>query len=245
MVVLVAAVVACVAAVPGGGRRGGPGGPGPASWSSGSRPCAPRRSALVHEARVTVAQASAEIARVEAVLEDTESVTATVDSATRLATRAFANPVVKVMALRAGTVGGLRRLRRAGAARSTARGPGGRRCCERPVWLAAGVAIGAGGTIVGRAEVKPRPHGQRWTAWPPKRGGGGEGVGPPARRDRGALRRWTPAGGEGGPGGRAAGMSSGHVQRRRRGSTDTSDVRPRAARGQAAPGVRGAGREGQ
>ena len=61
---------------------------------------------LVHEARVAVDQASGEMARVEAVLEDTESVTATVDSACRLAQRAFASPVVKVLALRAGTVGG-------------------------------------------------------------------------------------------------------------------------------------------
>lgn len=66
---------------------------------------------LVHEAREVVDQASAEMARVEAVLEDTEAVTATVDSASRLAQRAFANPVVKVLAAGAGTAGGLRRLR--------------------------------------------------------------------------------------------------------------------------------------
>ena len=67
---------------------------------------------MVHEARQVVDRASTEMARVEAVLEDTESVTATVDSASRLAQRAFASPVVKVLALRAGTAGGLRRLRR-------------------------------------------------------------------------------------------------------------------------------------
>jgi uncharacterized protein YlxW (UPF0749 family) len=66
---------------------------------------------LVHEARQAVDHASAGMARVESVLEDTESVTATVDSASRLAQRAFANPVVKLLAIRAGTAGGLRRLR--------------------------------------------------------------------------------------------------------------------------------------
>jgi len=66
---------------------------------------------LVTEARQAVDQASAEMARVEAVLEDTESVTATVDSASRLARRAFANPVVKVLAFRAGAASGIRRMR--------------------------------------------------------------------------------------------------------------------------------------
>jgi hypothetical protein len=67
---------------------------------------------MVHEARQVVDRASTEMARVEAVLEDTGSVTATVDSASRLAQRAFASPVVKILALRAGTAGGMRRLRR-------------------------------------------------------------------------------------------------------------------------------------
>jgi hypothetical protein len=48
--------------------------------------------------------------RVGAVLDTTESVHATVDSASRLAYRAFANPVVKVLAVRAGAASGLRRL---------------------------------------------------------------------------------------------------------------------------------------
>ena len=65
----------------------------------------------VAEARQVAGHAADEMARVEAVLADTESVTARVDSAARLAQRAFANPVVKVLAFQAGTVGGFRRLR--------------------------------------------------------------------------------------------------------------------------------------
>ena len=63
------------------------------------------------EAHRVVDQAATEMERVGAVLESTESVSATVDSASRLAYRAFANPVVKVLAVRAGAAGGMRRLR--------------------------------------------------------------------------------------------------------------------------------------
>ncbi len=66
---------------------------------------------LVVEAHRVVGQAATEMDRVGAVLESTESVSATVDSASRLAYRAFANPVVKVLAVRAGAAGGMRRLR--------------------------------------------------------------------------------------------------------------------------------------
>lgn len=66
---------------------------------------------LVEEAHAAAGHAAAEIARVDAVLADTEAVTAAVDQAARVARRAFANPVVKVLAWRAGAVGGLRRLR--------------------------------------------------------------------------------------------------------------------------------------
>lgn len=65
---------------------------------------------LVEEARQAAGHAASEIARVDAVLADTEVVTATVDRAAKVARRAFANPVVKVLAWRAGAVGGLRRL---------------------------------------------------------------------------------------------------------------------------------------
>ena len=65
---------------------------------------------LVEEAHAAAGHAASEIARVDAVLADTEAVTAAVDQAARLARRAFASPVVKVLAWRAGAVGGLRRL---------------------------------------------------------------------------------------------------------------------------------------
>ncbi len=65
---------------------------------------------LVEEAHAAAGHAATEIARVDAVLADTEAVTAAVDHAARVARRAFANPVVKVLAWRAGAVGGLRRL---------------------------------------------------------------------------------------------------------------------------------------
>ncbi len=110
VVVLVAAVVACVAAIVGVAaavvlvgqvRR----------LERGIEQLRGETVPLVVEAREAVGHATSEMARVEAVLEDTEAVTATVDSAAKLAQRAFANPVVKVLAFRAGTAGGLRRLR--------------------------------------------------------------------------------------------------------------------------------------
>jgi len=66
---------------------------------------------LVADAHRVVDQAATEMERIDAVLESTESVHSTVDSASRLAYRAFANPVVKVLALRAGAAGGIRQLR--------------------------------------------------------------------------------------------------------------------------------------
>ncbi len=65
---------------------------------------------LVADAHRVVDQAATEMERVGAVLDSTESVHSTVDSASRLAYRAFANPVVKVLAVRAGAATGLRRL---------------------------------------------------------------------------------------------------------------------------------------
>ncbi|MEI7860756.1 MAG: DUF948 domain-containing protein [Acidimicrobiales bacterium] len=65
---------------------------------------------LVADAHRVVDQAATEMERVGAVLDSTESVHATVDSASRLAYRAFANPVVKVLAVRAGAANGIRRL---------------------------------------------------------------------------------------------------------------------------------------
>jgi len=69
---------------------------------------------LVADAHRVVAQAASEMERVGAVLDTTESVHATVDSASRLAYRAFANPVVKVLAVRAGAATGIRRLATSG-----------------------------------------------------------------------------------------------------------------------------------
>jgi hypothetical protein len=65
---------------------------------------------LVADAHRAVDQAATELERVGAVLDSTESVHATVDSASKLAYRAFANPVVKVLAVRAGAATGIRRL---------------------------------------------------------------------------------------------------------------------------------------
>ena len=105
VVVLVAAVVACVAAIVGVAaavvlvgqvRR----------LERGIEALRGEAVPLVAEASQAVDHASSEMARVEAVLEDTESVTATVDSASKLAQRAFANPVVKVLAFRPGRPAG-------------------------------------------------------------------------------------------------------------------------------------------
>ncbi len=81
---------------------------------------------LVTDAHRAVDQAAMELERVGAVLDSTESVHATVDSASRLAYRAFANPVVKVLAVRAGAATGLRRLA-SGSAPTAANGTNGDR----------------------------------------------------------------------------------------------------------------------
>jgi hypothetical protein len=65
---------------------------------------------LLRQARVVVEEAATEMVRVGDVLGSAESVSATVDSASRLAYRAFANPVVKVLAFGTGTGAALRRL---------------------------------------------------------------------------------------------------------------------------------------
>ena len=72
-----------------------------------------RRTAvpLVADLRTTVLQANAELGRVDGLLVTAESIGTTVDSASRLAYLAFSNPVVKVMALAAGTARASRRFR--------------------------------------------------------------------------------------------------------------------------------------
>ena len=81
---------------------------------------------LVADAHRVVDQAATEMERVGAVLDSTESVHATVDSASKLAYRAFANPVVKVLAVRAGAASGIRRLAPGSARRRPMREPPGR-----------------------------------------------------------------------------------------------------------------------
>lgn len=65
---------------------------------------------LVRDARLVVDQAATEMVRVGDVLGSAEAVSATVDSASRLAYRAFSNPLVKVVAYGSGIGGALRRL---------------------------------------------------------------------------------------------------------------------------------------
>ncbi len=136
VVVLVAAVVACVGAVValvaawvlvGQVRR----------LERGIEALRHETVPLVADARMAADHAAAEIARVDAVLADTEAVTAAVDRASRAARRAFANPVVKVLAWRAGAVGGMRRLRH------------GDRLPQRPVTVAL-VREGRGADDAGR-----------------------------------------------------------------------------------------------
>ena len=65
---------------------------------------------LVRDARVVVDQAATEMVRVGDVLDSAEAVSATVDSASRLAYRALANPVVKILAYGTGLGTAARRL---------------------------------------------------------------------------------------------------------------------------------------
>jgi len=67
---------------------------------------------LVSDVRETVAQANAELERVDGLLVTAESISTTVDSASRLAYLAFSNPVVKVLAFGAGTARAARSLRK-------------------------------------------------------------------------------------------------------------------------------------
>ena len=67
---------------------------------------------LVTELRATVGKANAELTRVDGIIENAESVSATVDSASRLAYLFLANPLVKALAFGAGTSRAARRLRR-------------------------------------------------------------------------------------------------------------------------------------
>jgi len=65
-----------------------------------------------HDVDVVVARARGELDRVDDLIGSAEAITQTVGSASRLAHLAFAGPLIKVMALGAGTARAGRRLRR-------------------------------------------------------------------------------------------------------------------------------------
>jgi hypothetical protein len=67
---------------------------------------------VVHEMRATVGQANLELERVDSLLGTAESISTTVDSASRLAYLAFSNPVIKAIAFASGTGRAARRFRR-------------------------------------------------------------------------------------------------------------------------------------
>ncbi|HUF33596.1 MAG TPA: DUF948 domain-containing protein [Acidimicrobiales bacterium] len=67
---------------------------------------------VVKDLQRTVAQANVELERVDGLLDSAQSVTLTVDSASRLAYLAFSNPIIKVLAFSAGTGRAARALRR-------------------------------------------------------------------------------------------------------------------------------------
>lgn len=66
---------------------------------------------LLSDLRSTVDTANAELARADELLGRAESIGGTLDSASRLAYLAFSNPIIKAVALGAGTTRAARRLR--------------------------------------------------------------------------------------------------------------------------------------
>jgi uncharacterized protein YoxC len=77
---------------------------------------------LLDEMRGALGHANHELDRVDGLLGTAESISATVDSASRLAYVTLANPVVKVMAFGTGTAKAARRLRRSTSGHSKAHG---------------------------------------------------------------------------------------------------------------------------
>ncbi|MGI8809536.1 MAG: DUF948 domain-containing protein [Acidimicrobiales bacterium] len=65
---------------------------------------------LIRDVHAAVRQANGDLVQVEAILERTESIKGTVDSASRLALSAFATPVIKVAAISSGLSRAARRL---------------------------------------------------------------------------------------------------------------------------------------
>ena len=70
---------------------------------------------VVSEMRTAVSQANLELERVDNLLGTAESISSTVDSASRLAYLAFSNPVIKTIAFASGTGRAARRFRRRSA----------------------------------------------------------------------------------------------------------------------------------
>jgi hypothetical protein len=71
-------------------------------------------AAVLGDVEVTMARAQGELDRVDDLIGSAEAITETVGSASRLARVALAGPLIKVMALSAGTARAGRRLRKAG-----------------------------------------------------------------------------------------------------------------------------------
>ncbi|HEY2812131.1 MAG TPA: hypothetical protein VGJ03_01575 [Acidimicrobiales bacterium] len=67
---------------------------------------------VVAEMRSAVGQATADLERVDHLLGTAESISTTVDSASRLAYLAFSNPVIKTLAFASGTGRAARRFRK-------------------------------------------------------------------------------------------------------------------------------------
>ncbi len=73
-----------------------------------------RRTAvpLLTDVHTTVRQASMELGKVDTILDRADDISGTVDSATRLASRAFTAPLVKAMAFTTGSARAFRALRK-------------------------------------------------------------------------------------------------------------------------------------
>lgn len=70
-------------------------------------------SAVIDAAEETIVRAQGELARVDELIGSAEAITETVGTASRLAHATVATPLIKLLALKAGTARAGRRLRRA------------------------------------------------------------------------------------------------------------------------------------
>lgn len=66
---------------------------------------------LISDTHTAVNQANADLRKVDGILDTADSISSTVDTASRLAYTAFASPLVKVLALGSGTARAVGRLR--------------------------------------------------------------------------------------------------------------------------------------